>query len=141
MRSASAGVMESYMRRFSQVSPLRVAKTITDADLGQQITRTCGLGFALVGQGTHADAPEVRPADMATIATPIDFLGVNYASHAIVRDDPPPPIMAARLSSENAPADGRIEGLYDALAPRQRESPPPTLPPPPPAPPPPPPPD
>lgn len=68
-----------------------------------------------------ADAPEVRTADMATIAAPIDFLGVNYAAHAIIRDDPAPPIMAARLSPESEPADGAIEGLYDALTRVQRD--------------------
>ncbi|MCA1667556.1 MAG: beta-glucosidase [Thermomicrobia bacterium] len=68
-----------------------------------------------------ADAPEVRTMDMATIAAPIDFLGVNYASHAIVRDDASPPIMAARLSLEDEVTDGRIEGLYDALTRVQRD--------------------
>ncbi|MDQ6908526.1 MAG: family 1 glycosylhydrolase, partial [Chloroflexota bacterium] len=68
-----------------------------------------------------ADAPEVRTADMATIATPMDFLGVNYASHAMIREDSSLPVMAARLSPEDEPADGRIEGLYDALTRVQRE--------------------
>ena len=31
-----------------------------------------------------ADAPQVQPGDMATIATPMDFLGVNYYSRAVV---------------------------------------------------------
>ena len=31
-----------------------------------------------------ADAPRVQPGDMATIATPMDFLGVNYYSRAVV---------------------------------------------------------
>jgi len=31
-----------------------------------------------------ADAPLVQPGDMATIATPMDFLGVNYYSRAVV---------------------------------------------------------
>ncbi len=68
-----------------------------------------------------ADAPEIRTADMATIATPIDFLGVNYATYAMIREDSSLPVMAARLSPENEPPDDRIEGLYDALTRVQRE--------------------
>jgi len=33
-------------------------------------------------------APSVRGGDMATIATPIDFLGLNYYSRSLVRADP-----------------------------------------------------
>ncbi|HOG46796.1 MAG TPA: GH1 family beta-glucosidase [Anaerolineae bacterium] len=33
-------------------------------------------------------APEVEPEDLLQIATPIDFLGVNYYSRAVVADDP-----------------------------------------------------
>jgi beta-glucosidase len=32
--------------------------------------------------------PEIRPGDLERIAAPIDFLGVNYYSRAVVRDDP-----------------------------------------------------
>lgn len=31
-----------------------------------------------------ADAPQVQPGDMKTIATPMDFLGINYYSRAVV---------------------------------------------------------
>lgn len=58
-----------------------------------------------------ADAPEIRPTDMAKIATPIDFLGINYASYAVIREDASAPIMAARA----ADTEPGIEGLYDAL--------------------------
>jgi beta-glucosidase len=68
-----------------------------------------------------ADAPEVRTTDMATIATPIDFLGVNYATHAVIRDDPASPIMAARLSPDDETGMTGVEGLYDALMRVQRD--------------------
>jgi beta-glucosidase len=75
-----------------------------------------------------ADAPEVQPNDMAKIATPIDFLGVNYASYAIVRDDAEPPIMAARVPRDDEPPEAaQIEGLYDALTRVRREYAPPAL--------------
>jgi len=67
-----------------------------------------------------ADAPDVQTVDMAKIATPIDFLGVNYATHAMIREDPSPPIMAASVSPEDE-ADDRIDGLYDILTRVQRE--------------------
>ncbi|WP_291014626.1 GH1 family beta-glucosidase [Hydrogenophaga sp.] len=40
---------------------------------------------------THlgADAPKVSPGDMATIATPMDFLGVNYYSRSVISADGP----------------------------------------------------
>lgn len=69
-----------------------------------------------------ANAPDVQTADMAKIATPIDFLGVNYATHVVIRDAPSPPIMAAALTSNDEPLWGdTIEGLYDALTRVQRE--------------------
>ena len=34
------------------------------------------------------DAPRVEPGDMQTIATPMDFLGVNYYSRSVVSADP-----------------------------------------------------
>lgn len=69
-----------------------------------------------------ADAPEVQPGDMAKIAVPIDFLGVNYAAYAVIRDDPAPPIMAARVPREDEPPEfATVEGLYDSLTRVQRE--------------------
>ncbi len=68
-----------------------------------------------------ADAPEIRAADMTTIATPIDFLGVNYATHAVIRDDLAPPIMAARVSRDDETDLAGVEGLSDTLTRVQRE--------------------
>ena len=39
--------------------------------------------------------PEVPPGDLAAISTPLDFLGVNYYSRAVVRHDPDFPILNA----------------------------------------------
>ncbi len=44
---------------------------------------------ALRGHLPPGELPFVQPGDLATIATPIDFLGVNYYSPAILRGDPP----------------------------------------------------
>ena len=74
------------------------------------------------------DAPEVQPNDMAKIATPIDFLGVNYANAAVVRDGSVPPIMAERIAREDESSEtANIEGLYDALTRVQRDYAPPAL--------------
>jgi beta-glucosidase len=68
------------------------------------------------------DAPDVQTADMATIATPIDFLGVNNATHAVIRDDAAPPLMAAHLPRADEPPEfASVEGLYDALTRVQRQ--------------------
>jgi beta-glucosidase len=37
-------------------------------------------------EGYGADVPQVQPGDMETIAAPIDFLGVNFYSRAVVHD-------------------------------------------------------
>ena len=39
--------------------------------------------------------PEVQSEDLESIAAPLDFLGVNYYSRAVVRDDPGFPILQA----------------------------------------------
>ena len=36
--------------------------------------------------GYEKDVPEVRPGDLESISTPLDFLGVNYYSRALVTD-------------------------------------------------------
>ena len=61
-----------------------------------------------------ADAPDAATADMAKIATPINFLSVNYATPAIIRDDATAPFMAARLRLEEVQGS-YPDGLYDAL--------------------------
>jgi len=42
-------------------------------------------------------APLVQPGDMARIAAPLDFLGVNYYTRNVVRDDPESPEVQSRL--------------------------------------------
>jgi len=39
--------------------------------------------------------PEILPGDMETISTPLDFLGANYYSRAVVRHDPAFPFIEA----------------------------------------------
>ncbi|HEY3345395.1 MAG TPA: GH1 family beta-glucosidase [Anaerolineaceae bacterium] len=39
--------------------------------------------------------PEVQPTDLGTIATPIDFLGVNYYTRVVIQADSDVPLMAA----------------------------------------------
>ena len=66
------------------------------------------------------DAPPVRDGDLAAIATPIDFLGVNYYRREIVAGDPltaagrcvhQPDSMYTAMGWEVSP-----HGLYDLLA-------------------------
>jgi beta-glucosidase len=45
-------------------------------------------------------AQPTSPNDMATIATPIDFLGVNYYTRAVVRFDPLNPLEFAQVKLE-----------------------------------------
>ncbi|MGH2930456.1 MAG: GH1 family beta-glucosidase, partial [Solirubrobacteraceae bacterium] len=66
-------------------------------------------------------APTPEPGDLDVIATPTDFLGVNYYSPAFVRDDPPnhpwrvahTAVPAADLTDLGWPVYPR--GLYDLL--------------------------
>jgi beta-glucosidase len=55
-----------------------------------------GRGFPVDMQRVYGvDLPE-QPGDLATIATPLDFLGANYYSPAVVADDPGGPVPHAR---------------------------------------------
>ena len=45
----------------------------------------------------------VQAGDLATIATPIDFLGVNYYERHIVRADPANPVLGARIDFPPGP--------------------------------------
>jgi beta-glucosidase len=55
-----------------------------------------GRGFPLDMQRVYGvDLPE-QPGDLATIATPLDFLGANYYSPAVIADDPGGPMPHAR---------------------------------------------
>ena len=48
--------------------------------------------------------PDHAPADLALILEPIDFLGVNYYSRGVTRDDPGDlPVRAARVIREGVP--------------------------------------
>ena len=39
--------------------------------------------------------PEIQPGDLQTIATPLDFIGLNYYMRAVMRHDPDTPILQA----------------------------------------------
>jgi beta-glucosidase len=73
----------------------------------------------------RAEMPEIGGADMAKIAAPLDFLGVNYATAAVIREDATPPLMAARLPRDAEPADDAAhrlnDGLFDILTRVQRD--------------------
>jgi beta-glucosidase len=61
-----------------------------------------GRGFPADMQRVYGvDLPE-QPGDLATIATPLDFLGANYYSPAVIADDPGGPVPYAR----EVPPDG-----------------------------------
>ncbi|HEY2522860.1 MAG TPA: GH1 family beta-glucosidase [Streptosporangiaceae bacterium] len=61
-----------------------------------------GRGFPADMQRVYGiDLPE-QPGDLATIATPLDFLGANYYSPAVIADDPGGPVPHAR----DVPPDG-----------------------------------
>src|SRR5947209_20227846 len=69
--------------------------------------------------------PEIGATDVTKIAAPLDFLGVNYATYGVIRDDPAPPIMAARVPREDQSADEAArhtnDGLFDILTRVQQE--------------------
>ena len=71
-------------------------------------------------QGYGRDAPTIAAGDLATISRPIDFLGVNYYSRAVVVDEPRAPWPSLR--PEEAEAERTAmgwevfpEGLTDLL--------------------------
>ncbi|NMB90728.1 MAG: beta-glucosidase, partial [Chloroflexi bacterium] len=49
-------------------------------------------------------APDVRPGDMALIAAPLDFVGLNYYSRMVVADDPtdPDPMQVRHVRVESS---------------------------------------
>ncbi len=64
--------------------------------------------------------PKVQPDDMAAIAAPLDFLGVNYYSRTVVRNDPDFPIgQAAQVHPKGNEYSQMWEiypaGVYDLL--------------------------
>jgi len=85
-----------------------------------------------VWEGYGPLVPEVRDGDLARIAAPIDFLGVNYYSRAIMAHDPSSPWPGFRqLPFDTPPTDMGWEvypqGLTDLLVRLQREYTPPPL--------------
>lgn len=64
--------------------------------------------------------PAVQPGDMEVIATPLDFVGVNYYSRSVVRHDPDFPIIqAAGVQPEDCECSQMWEiyapGMYELL--------------------------
>lgn len=66
--------------------------------------------------------PEIRPEDMELISTPTDFLGLNYYTRRLVRNDPDSPFIQARqtyrahvLRAEFEEFEDWPEGLYHTL--------------------------
>ena len=86
----------------------------------------------------HLNGPElpfVRDGDLAAIATPTDYLGVNYYSRAVLRSDAIPELANAPRTELPAPASERTEmgweiyprGLYDLLLRLRRDYRPPLI--------------
>ncbi len=76
--------------------------------------------------------PEVQPDDMQRIAAPLDFVGVNYYSRVVVRNDPEAFLIgAAEVHPEGNDYSGMWEiypeGIYDLLMRIQRDYHPPKL--------------
>ncbi len=80
----------------------------------------------------HGLAPRVEEGDLATIAAPIDFLGLNYYSRNVVRADPteePLRFSGVREEGEYTETDWLVypDGLFDLLTRVQREYAPPVV--------------
>jgi beta-glucosidase len=81
-----------------------------------------GKGYPEDMWAAYGDAvPTVEPGDLDIIATPIDFLGVNYYSRVLVAHDPdgdPPHVRIFTDPDCPHTADREIypEGLYETLA-------------------------
>jgi beta-glucosidase len=61
------------------------------------------------------DAPRVAPGDLATIATPMDFLGINYYSRQMASADQPWDALAGGLEITDMGWEVYPEGLTDLL--------------------------
>jgi beta-glucosidase len=80
----------------------------------------------------HGLAPRVADGDLATIAAPIDFLGLNYYSRNLVRSEPtvePLGFSGMREGGEYTETDWLVypDGLFDLLTRVQREYAPPAV--------------
>ncbi|MCL6490045.1 MAG: beta-glucosidase [Alicyclobacillus mali] len=68
----------------------------------------------------------VKPGDLDVMATPIDFLGVNYYTRAVVANDPSDPLLGVRHLPGEGPRtemDWEVypDGLYDLLSRLRRD--------------------
>ncbi len=66
-------------------------------------------------QHLGSDAPEVLPDDMAAINTPMDFLGINYYSRAVVGAEAPFDVTRSGLPLTDMGWEVYPEGLTDLL--------------------------
>jgi len=76
----------------------------------------------------QATMPDIQPNDLSLIASPMDYLGVNYYNRDIVADDLTAPAPGVRMAQDPArprTADREIypEGLFDLLTRLQAEYP------------------
>jgi beta-glucosidase len=74
-----------------------------------------------------ADVPRVQPGDLASIATPMDFLGINYYSRAVVSADTPFDVTRSGLPLTDMGWEVYPEGLTDLLLRVHRDYPVPPL--------------
>jgi beta-glucosidase len=78
-------------------------------------------------------APQVQAGDLARIAAPLDFLGINYYFRAVVRHDPAAaPVQASQATPPGRPLTAMgwevyPEGLYDILTRVHRDYAPPAI--------------
>ena len=61
------------------------------------------------------DAPQVQPGDMAAIAVPMDFLGINYSSRAVVSADAPFDVTRSGLPLTDMGWEVYPQGLTELL--------------------------
>jgi beta-glucosidase len=66
-------------------------------------------------QRISAGQPPIQPGDMATIAVPIDFLGVNYYNRAVIKSNPQAPLGYDTLHPDGEYTDMDWEVYPDAL--------------------------
>lgn len=87
------------------------------------------------GQLPGGEMPWVRPGDLAAIATPTDFLGVNYYSRAVLRSDRVPEAENLPRTLVEDPPEARTDmgwevhpqGLHDLLLRLHRDYRPPAI--------------
>ncbi|WP_082310672.1 GH1 family beta-glucosidase [Nonomuraea sp. SBT364] len=114
VRAAAPGARVGIVNNLSTVEPA----TASDADLAAArrmdghtnrwwLDPVHGRGFPADMLETYGvDLPE-RPGDLATIAQPLDWLGLNYYFPAVVADDPAgPPPHARQIRRPDVPRTG-----------------------------------